>query len=64
MAKPATDRMKGKGKQVAGKAKETTSRWVGDEQTAAEGRQEQSEGTVQETWGKAKGAVKKAVDKL
>ena len=64
MTKPATDQVKGKGKQVAGKAKETTSRWLGDEQTAAEGRQEQTEGAVQETWGKTKGAVKKAIDKV
>ena len=64
MATPMKDKMQGRGKKVAGKAKETTSRWIGDERTAAEGQQEQSEGTVQETWGKAKEKVKKAVDKL
>jgi len=64
MATPTRDTWEGKGKQAAGKAKEVTSEWLGDERTAAEGRQDQTEGKVQETWGKAKGAVKKAVDKI
>lgn len=64
MATPTRDKFKGKGKQLAGKAKEETSELIGDERTAAEGRREQAEGTVQETWGKAKAAVKKAVDKV
>ena len=64
MATPMKDKMAGRGKQAAGKAKETTSEWLGDEATAAEGRGEQVEGKVQETKGKAKSAVKKLVDKL
>ena len=64
MATPLKDTLKGKGKQAAGKAKETTSRWVGDEQTVAEGRQEQVAGKTTETKGKVKGKVKKLVDKL
>ena len=64
MALPAKDKGAGRGKQVAGKAKETTSRLIGDEETAAEGRSQQVEGKVQETWGKGKEKVKKAVVKL
>ena len=64
MATPLKDTLKGKGKQAAGKAKETTSRWMGDEQTAAEGQAQQVEGKTQETWGKGKEKLKKAVDKL
>ena len=64
MATPMKDKMAGRGKQVAGKAKETTSEWIGDHETAAEGRAEQVEGKVQETKGKGKSALKKLVDKL
>jgi uncharacterized protein YjbJ (UPF0337 family) len=64
MGTPTKDKALGKGKQLAGKAKETTSRWIGDDATAAEGRQEQVAGKVQETKGKAKAAVKKLVDKV
>jgi uncharacterized protein YjbJ (UPF0337 family) len=64
MAKPMTDKLKGRGKQAAGKAKETTSELIGDDRTAAEGRSEQTAGKAQETWGKGKEQLKKAVDKL
>ena len=64
MATPTNDTVRGKGKQAAGKAKETTSRWLGDEQTAAEGRQEQLAGKTTETKGKVKGALKKLVNKV
>lgn len=58
------DKLVGRGKQAAGKAKEKTSEWLGDEQTAAEGRKEQAEGKVQETKGKGKAAAKRLIDKL
>ena len=64
MATPMKDKVQGRGKKVAGKAKETTSRWLGDEQTAVEGRQEQAAGKTVETKGKVKGTLKKLVDKF
>ena len=64
MSTPTNDTLRGKGKQAAGAAKETTSRWLGDERTAAEGRQEQGEGKAVEVKGKVKGKLKKLVDKL
>ena len=64
MASAARDKFEGKGKQIAGKAKEKTSELFNDHQTAAEGRQEQTEGKVQETKGKVKGKVKDLIDKV
>ena len=64
MATPAKDKWTGRGKQAAGKAKETTSRLAGDEATASEGQAEQARGKARETWGKVKGKLKKGVDKL
>ncbi len=64
MATPTNDTLRGKGKQAAGKAKEATSRLLGDERTAAEGRQEQVAGKAIETKGKLKGALKKLINKV
>ena len=64
MATPMKDTMTGRGKQAAGKAKETTSRLVGDEPTAAEGQAQQVEGKTQATWGNWKAKLKQVVDKL
>ena len=64
MASSTRDKLQGKGKQVAGKAKEKTSEMLNDHQTAAEGRREQTGGKVQETKGKIKGKVKDLIDKV
>jgi uncharacterized protein YjbJ (UPF0337 family) len=64
MASSTRDKLEGKGKQVAGKAKEQTSELLNDRQTAAEGRGEQTAGKVQETKGKVKGKAKDLIDKV
>ena len=64
MATPTHDKSAGRGKQLAGKAKEVTSRWLGDNRTAAEGQQQQFAGKAQTTKGTLKGRLKKFVDKL
>ena len=64
MATPAQDKFAGRSKQVAGKAKEMTSRWFRDRPTAAEGQQQQVVGTAQATKGSLKGKLKKLVDKF
>ncbi len=58
------DKVVGRGKQVAGKAKEVTSRWIGDERTAAEGRNEQVQGKTRSTKGGIKSRIKKFVDRV
>ncbi len=58
------DRIKGKVKEVAGAAQEARGKITGDEKDRQEGVAKQVEGKVQNTVGKAKDAVRKAIDKI
>ncbi len=64
MATPTKDKTAGRGNQIAGKAKEVTSRWLRDRPTAAEGQQQQVAGKAQAAKGTLKGKLKKFVDKF
>ena len=56
------DRVEGKAKDIAGRAQRQAGEWSGDTETQAKGAIKQAEGKVQNTWGKAKDAVKKPAD--
>ena len=56
-----SDRIKGKAKEVAGRAKRQAGEWTGDKETLAEGAAQEIKGKVQNTWGKTKDAVREAV---
>ena len=56
------DRIEGALKNVGGKIKEGFGKLTGDAKTEAEGKAEQVEGKVQNTWGGAKDTVRDAVD--
>lgn len=58
------DELKGKAKDLTGKAKEGFGDATGDERMENEGRADQAEGNVQETFGKGKRKVGEAADKL
>jgi uncharacterized protein YjbJ (UPF0337 family) len=58
------DEVKGKGKQIAGTAKEKLGKVVGNRDLADSGSQEQFEGQVQEKVGKARRKVGEAVEDL
>lgn len=58
------DKMEGKGKQVAGKAREMYGRVTGDEEQELKGDLDQAEGKGQETFGDAKEKVKDIGRKL
>ena len=64
MATPTHDKSAGRGKHLAGKAKEVRSRWLGDHRTATEGQQQQVAGMAQATKGTLKGRLKQFVDKF
>ena len=53
------NRVKGKTKDIAGRAQLQVGEWTGDEKNQAKGAVRQVEGKLQNTWGKAKDAVKK-----
>lgn len=59
-----TDRLKGKGKDLLGHAKEGTGKLTNDHEMQSEGQADQVEGTVQEKWGEAKDKVRDAADSL
>jgi uncharacterized protein YjbJ (UPF0337 family) len=59
-----TDRVKGAANEAAGKVKQAVGRQSNDPNLEAEGAGQEAKGNVQSTVGKAKGAVKDAVDKL
>ncbi len=59
-----TDKAKGLANEVAGKVKQAVGRNSDDPSLEAEGAGQEAKGHVQQTVGKAKGAVKDAVDKL
>jgi uncharacterized protein YjbJ (UPF0337 family) len=58
------DQVKGKIKDVAGRIERQAGEWTGDKEKQAHGALKQVEGKVQNAWGNAKDAEKKAVDKL
>ncbi len=55
------DEIKGKGKQVKGAAKAKLGKLAGDRDLVEKGNQEQSEGKLQETFGKTKRKVGDAI---
>ena len=52
------DTAKGRGKQIAGKAREIAGKATGNEEQEAKGKGDQMEGKVQRTYGDAKEKVK------
>ena len=58
------DEVKGKGKQVAGRVKESVGSLTGDRDLEEKGKQERFEGTVQETAGKVRRNVGEALENL
>jgi len=56
------DRVEGKVKDVAGGIERQAGEWTGDPKKQAQGAAKQVEGKLQNTWGKAKDASKKAVE--
>lgn len=54
------DRVEGKVKDIAGRAQRQAGEWTGDTETQVKGAAKQAEGKVQNTFGKAKDAVKKS----
>jgi uncharacterized protein YjbJ (UPF0337 family) len=57
------DRVEGKVKDVAGRVERQVGEWTGDKDAQVHGAAKQAEGKVQNTWGKAKDAVRSATDK-
>jgi uncharacterized protein YjbJ (UPF0337 family) len=53
------NRVKGKARDIAGRAQRQAGEWTGDEKSQAKGAAKQVEGKLQNTWGKAKDALKK-----
>jgi uncharacterized protein YjbJ (UPF0337 family) len=58
------DEVKGKGKQVAGKVKESVGKLAGDRDLEDKGKQERFEGSVQQTAGKVRRKVGEALENL
>ncbi len=54
------DEIKGKMKDLGGRAQRQAGEWTGNEENQAEGAEKQAEGKVQQTWGKVKDAASKA----
>jgi uncharacterized protein YjbJ (UPF0337 family) len=48
------DRVKGKMEDVKGRIKRQVGEWTGDEETQAEGTNQQAKGKIQNAWGKVK----------
>ena len=55
---PDDDRIEGSAKNLGGKIKEGFGKLTGDTKTEAEGKADQVEGKVQNTWGGIKDAIK------
>lgn len=55
---PDNDRIEGSAKNLGGKLKEGIGKLTGDTKTEAEGKGDQVEGKVQNTWGGIKDAIK------
>jgi uncharacterized protein YjbJ (UPF0337 family) len=58
------DELKGKAKDVTGRAKEGLGEATGNERMENEGRADQAEGNIQEAYGKGKRKLDEAADKL
>jgi uncharacterized protein YjbJ (UPF0337 family) len=58
------DQVKGKIKDVAGRAERQVGEWTGDKGKQADGALKQAEGKVQNAWGDVKEAGKDATDKV
>lgn len=56
------DRVEGKVKDLAGRIERQAGEWTGDTNAQVKGAAKQAEGKVQNAWGQAKDASKKAVD--
>ena len=59
-----SDRVKGKGRQATGSAKETAGKATGNEELEAEGKAEKLQGKGQDTLGRAKDKVKQTTKKI
>lgn len=57
------DRVKGKVKDIAGRAERQVGEWTGDTEAQVKGAAKQAEGKAQNAWGQAKDAAKDAVNK-
>ncbi len=57
-----TDKIKGKGKEAEGWAKDKAGQMTGNERMESEGKSERAEGKAQGAWGKVKDAAGDAVD--
>jgi uncharacterized protein YjbJ (UPF0337 family) len=57
------DQVEGKVKDVGGRIERQAGEWTGDKEKQVHGALKQVEGKVQNAWGNAKDAEKKAVDK-
>jgi uncharacterized protein YjbJ (UPF0337 family) len=57
------DQVKGKVKDIAGRAERQAGEWADDPEAQVRGAAKQAEGKVQKAWGDAKESVKKAVDR-
>jgi uncharacterized protein YjbJ (UPF0337 family) len=57
------DRVAGKVKDVAGRVERQVGEWTGDKDAQVHGAAKQAEGKVQNTWGRAKDAVRSATDR-
>jgi uncharacterized protein YjbJ (UPF0337 family) len=53
------NRVKGRAKDIAGRAQRQAGEWTGNEKGQAKGAAKQVEGKLQHAWGKAKDAAKK-----
>jgi uncharacterized protein YjbJ (UPF0337 family) len=58
------DRVEGKVKDIAGRAKRQVGEWTGDSDAQVKGAAKQAEGKVQNAWGKAKDAANQSNDNL
>jgi uncharacterized protein YjbJ (UPF0337 family) len=54
------DRIKGKGKEIAGRIQRQAGEWTGDEEQQIKGSAKQAEGKIQNTAGKIKDAARDA----
>jgi uncharacterized protein YjbJ (UPF0337 family) len=57
-----SDEIKGKAKDIAGRAERQVGEWTGDEDAQAEGTAKQAEGKVQNAWGKVKDKAEDVAD--
>jgi uncharacterized protein YjbJ (UPF0337 family) len=55
------DRTEGKGKQIKGKVREGVGKATGNDEQIAKGKTEQTEGTIQNKFGKVKDEIRKKI---